>query len=205
MSNSENNYPLIQQYVQDLSEELAYIPQVEREQHIIEIEGHLQSLAQEKIKQGYNKEKAVVEALNEFLPANKLAEQIINEVEMMSTINGGTGRYFSNRSKTNVKAITSLVFGILSIVFMIISLLGITFAIIGLVFGFIGLNEIKRFKQEGRKMALAGVICSSNWSFITDFISYYCLYSFYEPNFLLNECFSLRIGCLYMAAFSYLC
>ena len=159
MSNSENNYPLIQQYVQDLSEELAYIPQVEREQHIIEIEGHLQSLAQEKIKQGYNKEKAVVEALNEFLPANKLAEQIINEVEMVSTINGGTG--FSNRSKTNVKAFTSLVFGILSIVFMIISLLGITFAIIGLVFGFIGLNEIKRFKQEGRKMALAGVICSS--------------------------------------------
>ena len=158
MSNSENNYPLIQQYVQDLSEELAYIPQVEREQHIIEIEGHLQSLAQEKIKQGYNKEKAVVEALNEFLPANKLAEQIINEVEMVSTINGGTG---SNRSKTNVKAFTSLVFGILSIVFMIISLLGITFAIIGLVFGFIGLNEIKRFKQEGRKMALAGVICSS--------------------------------------------
>ena len=161
MSNSENNYPLIQQYVQDLSEELAYIPQVEREQHIIEIEGHLQSLAQEKIKQGYNKEKAVVEALNEFLPANKLAEQIINEVEMVSTINGGTGCYSSNRSKTNVKAITSLVFGILSIVFMIISLLGITFAIIGLVFGFIGLNEIKRFKQEGRKMALAGVICSS--------------------------------------------
>ena len=161
MSNSENNYPLIQQYVQDLSEELAYIPQVEREQHIIEIEGHLQSLAQEKIKQGYNKEKAVVEALNEFLPANKLAEKIINEVEMMSTINGGTGRYSSNRSKMNGKAITSLVFGILSIIFMIISLLGITFAIIGLVFGFIGLNEIKRFKQEGRKMALAGVICSS--------------------------------------------
>ena len=162
MSNSENNYPLIQQYVQDLSEELAYIPHEEREQHIIEIEGHLQSLAQEKIKQGYNKEKAVVEALNEFLPANKLAEKIINEVEMMNTINGGTGRYSSNKSKTNVKAITSLVFGSsLSIIFMIISLIGITFAIIGLVFGFIGLNEIKRFKQEGRKMALAGVICSS--------------------------------------------
>lgn len=76
-----NMNPLIQHYLHDLSEELACIPHNEREQHVAEIEGHLHSLVEEKIAQGKNAEQAVEEALKEFLPAKKLAKQIIKETE----------------------------------------------------------------------------------------------------------------------------
>jgi len=75
-------HPLIQQYLHDLSQELACIPNNDREQHVSEIEGHLQSLVEEKIVQGKNTEQAIDEALKEFLPAKKLAKQIINEAEI---------------------------------------------------------------------------------------------------------------------------
>ena len=64
-------HPLIQQYLHDLSQELACIPNNDREQHVLEIEGHLQSLVEEKIVQGKNTEQAIDEALKEFLPAKK--------------------------------------------------------------------------------------------------------------------------------------
>lgn len=61
----------------------------------------------------------------------------------------------------NGKAVASLILGILSIVTIIFVGLGIILGIIGLILGIIGLREIKRFKQEGRKMAITGIICSS--------------------------------------------
>ncbi|MCM3440211.1 DUF4190 domain-containing protein [Metabacillus halosaccharovorans] len=38
--------------------------------------------------------------------------------------------------------------------------MGIILGVIGLILGIIGFNEIKRFGQEGRKMAITGIICS---------------------------------------------
>lgn len=67
----------------------------------------------------------------------------------------------SKSKVTNGKAIASLILGILSIVTFILTLVGIILGIIGLILGIIGLKEINRFTQDGRKMAVAGVICSS--------------------------------------------
>ncbi|MCD8509365.1 MAG: DUF4190 domain-containing protein [Bacillus sp. (in: Bacteria)] len=147
--------------MQDLGEELAYIPQKERDQHLLEIEGHLHAIIQEKQKQGHSRDQAVELALKEFLPTDKLAEQIISEVDVMATVNRDSKPNVSDRRNVNVKAIVSLVLGILSILFMIVSLLGIALAIIGIVFGAIALSEIKQFNQDGKKMATAGIICSS--------------------------------------------
>jgi hypothetical protein len=61
----------------------------------------------------------------------------------------------------NKKAIVALVLGILSVLSIIFIGLGIIFGIIGLTLGIIGLTEIKRFNQEGRKIAVTGIVCSS--------------------------------------------
>ncbi|MCW3491693.1 DUF4190 domain-containing protein [Dethiobacter alkaliphilus] len=62
---------------------------------------------------------------------------------------------------TNGKAIASLVLGIVSIITTILSIIGLILGVIGLILGIIGLTEINHFKQEGRKVAVAGIICSS--------------------------------------------
>ncbi|MCP3032343.1 DUF4190 domain-containing protein [Halobacillus sp. A1] len=67
----------------------------------------------------------------------------------------------SASSTTNGKAVASLVLGILSIVTMILMVVGLIMGAVGLVLGIIGLKEIKRQDQEGKKMAVAGIICSS--------------------------------------------
>ncbi|WP_431802253.1 DUF4190 domain-containing protein [Halobacillus andaensis] len=67
----------------------------------------------------------------------------------------------SASSTTNGKAVASLVLGILSIVTMIIMVVGLILGAVGLVLGILGLKEIKRLGQEGKKMAVAGIICSS--------------------------------------------
>lgn len=64
-------------------------------------------------------------------------------------------------SEINGKAIASFILGILSIVTLIFTGIGIILGVTGLILGIIGLKEIKRFNQEGRKMAIAGIICSS--------------------------------------------
>lgn len=61
----------------------------------------------------------------------------------------------------NGKAVAALVLGILSIVTIIFTGFGIFLGIIGLILGIFGLREINRYKQEGRKMAVTGIICSS--------------------------------------------
>ena len=91
-------HPLILQYLHDLSQELACIPDNDREQHISEIEGHLQSLVEEKIAKGKNTEQAAEEALKEFLPAQKLAKQIIDEAEI-NNINSSVSCSPSNRTE----------------------------------------------------------------------------------------------------------
>ncbi|WML56468.1 DUF4190 domain-containing protein [Neobacillus sp. PS2-9] len=59
---------------------------------------------------------------------------------------------------SNGKAIASLILGILSIITVILP--GVILGIIGLILGIIGLKEINGFTQQGRKMAVAGIICS---------------------------------------------
>jgi hypothetical protein len=58
----------------------------------------------------------------------------------------------------NGKAIASLILGILSIVLFFC--VGIILGVIGLILGIVGLKEINRFKQEGRKIVITGIICS---------------------------------------------
>ncbi|MCF8012040.1 MAG: DUF4190 domain-containing protein [Clostridiales bacterium] len=67
----------------------------------------------------------------------------------------------SENKVLNSKAIAALILGILSIVTLIFAGLGVILGVIGLILGIIGLKEIKHFNQEGRKMAVAGIICSS--------------------------------------------
>lgn len=61
----------------------------------------------------------------------------------------------------NGKAIAAVILGIISTVTVIFGGLGIIFGLIGLIIGVIGLKEINRFKQEGRKMAITGIVFSS--------------------------------------------
>jgi|GEM_PF-1755571 len=55
------------------------------------------------------------------------------------------------------KALTSLMLGIFSTAFSFFFLF-IIVAIIGLIVGIIALKEIKKFKQEGRKIAITSII-----------------------------------------------
>ncbi|MGQ4668718.1 DUF4190 domain-containing protein [Metabacillus halosaccharovorans] len=73
----------------------------------------------------------------------------------------------SENLNTNGKAIAALILGILSIITIIFTGVGIILGVIGLILGIIGFNEIKRFGQEGRKMAITGIICSCIGIFIT--------------------------------------
>ncbi|ENH97001.1 hypothetical protein J416_07987 [Gracilibacillus halophilus YIM-C55.5] len=66
----------------------------------------------------------------------------------------------SNNSETNGKSIASLILGILSIIFIIIPLIGLILGIVGFILGIVGLSNIKRFEQNGRNLAISGVICS---------------------------------------------
>ena len=59
------------------------------------------------------------------------------------------------KSHANVYSILSLVFGILFF---------IPFApILAIIFGFVALNQIKRTKEPGRGMAIAGIILGFFW------------------------------------------
>ncbi|WP_185819918.1 DUF4190 domain-containing protein [Salibacterium salarium] len=62
---------------------------------------------------------------------------------------------------TNGKAITSLVLGIISVAnVLFLFFLSPIFSILGIIFGTLGLKEIKRTRQNGRGMAIAGNVCS---------------------------------------------
>ncbi len=64
------------------------------------------------------------------------------------------------KNGTNGKATTAMILGIVSILTVIIPFIGIILGVVGLIFGILGRKEIKRFNQEGNKMAVAGIICS---------------------------------------------
>ena len=61
---------------------------------------------------------------------------------------------------TNGKAIGSLIIGILSILGLILIEGGTFLSVGGLLLGMIGLRETKQLKQNGGKLAIAGVICN---------------------------------------------
>jgi hypothetical protein len=57
---------------------------------------------------------------------------------------------------TNGKSIATLVLGILAV---IVPYVGLILGIIAIVFGKISLNEIKQRGEQGRGMAIAGLVC----------------------------------------------
>ena len=59
-------------------------------------------------------------------------------------------------SKTNSKAIVALVLGILSIV---IPYIGLLFGIVAIVFASMAFKEIRLRQEQGRGMAVAGMVC----------------------------------------------
>ena len=66
----------------------------------------------------------------------------------------------SSTQTTNPMAITGMILGIISLV-LVCCCYGIPFNILGLVFSIIGLSQIKKNpNQQGKGMALAGLICS---------------------------------------------
>ncbi|MEC0235017.1 DUF4190 domain-containing protein [Paenibacillus kribbensis] len=58
---------------------------------------------------------------------------------------------------TNSKAVASMVLGILSIV---IPYLGLIIGIVGIILSSLSLKEINRHGEQGRGMAIAGLVCS---------------------------------------------
>lgn len=62
---------------------------------------------------------------------------------------------------TNGKGIASLILGVISIVASLIPIAGGILGIIGLILGIIGLRDISRLKQNGKKIAIGGIVCSS--------------------------------------------
>ncbi|GGF62653.1 hypothetical protein GCM10010912_04720 [Paenibacillus albidus] len=58
--------------------------------------------------------------------------------------------------RTNGKSIASMVLGILSIV---IPYIGFLFGIVAIILAAISLKEIRRTYEEGRGMAIAGLVC----------------------------------------------
>ena len=79
-------------------------------------------------------------------------------------------------SIANSKGAISIIFGALSIVtsFMAIAFI---LGIIGLIYGVIGLRQINRFKQNGKRIAVTGILC--------------CLFGIF-----LSICFSVNFGSL---------
>jgi len=62
---------------------------------------------------------------------------------------------------TNGKAIAGLVLGILAIFFSFLGFIGIIIAIVGLILAILGLQNIKKYEQKGRGIAIAGIVCNS--------------------------------------------
>jgi hypothetical protein len=58
--------------------------------------------------------------------------------------------------KTNGKSIAAMVLGILSVV---LPYIGLLIGIIAIIFASISLKEIKRNQEQGRGMAIAGLVC----------------------------------------------
>ncbi|MCA1060364.1 DUF4190 domain-containing protein [Rossellomorea aquimaris] len=64
------------------------------------------------------------------------------------------------RKGLNGKAVASFILGIVSIVIVIIPMIGAIFGVVGVILGMIARHEVKRSGQEGRGLAIAGVIFS---------------------------------------------
>lgn len=64
------------------------------------------------------------------------------------------------RKGLNGKAVASFILGLVSIVIVIIPLIGAILGIVGVILGMIARHEVKRSGQEGRKLAITGVIFS---------------------------------------------
>ena len=62
------------------------------------------------------------------------------------------------RKGLNGKAVASFILGLVSIVIVIIPLIGAILGIVGVILGMMARYEVKRSGQEGRKLAIAGVI-----------------------------------------------
>ncbi|MDX8047688.1 DUF4190 domain-containing protein [Gracilibacillus sp. S3-1-1] len=152
--NNNNLHPRILRYLEQLKEELAYLPEEKRAQHLIEIEDHLHSLILQKIDRGMEQDQAVEQTLADFLPADRLAQQIIDEEDVMQAING---RKNERTAKTNSKAIMSLALGVAAI---IIPLIGLVIGIFGCVISRKARNEIAQLSEKGEGIAIAGLVVS---------------------------------------------
>lgn len=60
--------------------------------------------------------------------------------------------------KTNNKGTVSLVLGILSLVTSFMAV-GFILGIVGLIYGVIGVRQISHFKQNGKRIAVTGILC----------------------------------------------
>ncbi|MBW3112425.1 MULTISPECIES: DUF4190 domain-containing protein [Bacillaceae] len=64
------------------------------------------------------------------------------------------------RKGLNGKAVASFILGIVSIVIVIIPLIGAVLGLVGVILGLIARHEVKGTNQEGRNIAIAGVVFS---------------------------------------------
>ena len=62
--------------------------------------------------------------------------------------------------KTNGMAVTGMVLGIVSLVLFWAWFLGPVLAVLGVIFSSVGISQCNREQQEGKGMAIAGLVCS---------------------------------------------
>lgn len=62
--------------------------------------------------------------------------------------------------KTNGMAVAGMVIGILSLVLFWAWFLGPVLAVLGIIFSSVGISQCNRERQEGKGMAIAGLVCS---------------------------------------------
>jgi len=62
--------------------------------------------------------------------------------------------------KTNGMAVTGMVLGIISLVFFWVWFAAPVIAVLGIIFSGVGISQCNRMTQDGKGMAIAGLVCS---------------------------------------------
>jgi hypothetical protein len=62
--------------------------------------------------------------------------------------------------KTNGMAVTGMVLGIISLVLFFVWFLAPVLAVLGIIFSGLGISQCNRLGQDGKGMAVAGLVCS---------------------------------------------
>jgi hypothetical protein len=92
--------------------------------------------------------------------------------------------YQTNQYQTNGLAVTSLISSIVGTLSSFMCLIGVPITILGIVLGVVALNQVKRTNQQGRGLAIAGIVIGAA-ALTLEFIGFVALTSaVHSPTFV---------------------